>query len=79
MSINDPKRELLEHLEEILKMEGKAGGAYTELAEGVNSPQLKSFLRDLAEEEKGHAKLVRGMMSLISGEPSSPFYEPPTD
>jgi rubrerythrin len=58
---------MLEHLKEILRMEGEAGGIYTELAKSVQNASLKSFFTSLAEEEKHHAKLVSEMIMLLEG------------
>jgi rubrerythrin len=75
--VRNTKLEILEHLKEILKMEEKAEGAYTELARSVESAQLKSFFMYLAEEEKHHAKIVRDMILLLEGSSSEPWHEPP--
>ena len=61
------KLELLDHLKEILEMEGAAGGAYTELAKSIENAQLKSFFTTLAEEEKHHAEIVNEMIMLLEG------------
>ena len=61
------KLELLEHLKEILKMEGEALGAYTELAKSVQNASLKSFFTGLAEEEKHHAEMVSDLITLLEG------------
>ena len=59
------KLEILEHLKEILKMEGTAGSMYAEISTSVQNPALISFFKELAEEEKHHAEIVRNMISLL--------------
>ena len=72
------KLELLEHLKEILKMEGAAGGAYMELAKSVENAQLKSFFMALAEEEEYHAKLVNEMILMLEGSSQESWRNPPS-
>lgn len=77
MNISDYKRDMLDHLKEILKAEGKAGGMYMEIARDVKNAQLKSFFMNLAEEEKYHAKLVNDMIMLLEGSTEESWHEPP--
>lgn len=81
MSISNVKQEMLDHLKEILQMEGSASGMYTELASAVESYQLKSFFQDLAKEEQSHAKLVSDLIMLLESSQQSqkPYYSPPKD
>lgn len=67
MSINNIKAELMEHLNEILQMEGSASGMYTHIAASVSNSQMKSFFQDLAKEEQEHARLVSEMIMLLGG------------
>ncbi|MFH1237130.1 MAG: DUF892 family protein [Candidatus Aenigmatarchaeota archaeon] len=80
MSISNVKQEMLEHLKEILQMEGSAGGMYTELAAAVDNSQLKSFFQDLAKEEQEHARLVSDLIMLLDSSQQSqkPWHEPYT-
>jgi len=73
------KEELLEHLREILKAEGRALGMYVELARSVSSAQLKAFFTDLSKEEEHHAKIVREMIALLEGSAQEPWHEPVPD
>lgn len=61
------RQELLGHLREMLEMEGFAGRAYTEIAEQVQSPKMRDFFRKMADEEKGHAEIVKEMIGLLEG------------
>jgi len=58
------RQEILEHLKEMLKMEGEAFRMYSELASHVNSAALKNFFLSIAEEEKNHSKLVGELMAI---------------
>lgn len=75
--MRNTKLEMLEHLKEILKMEGAAGGAYTELVKSVQNSSLKSFFTSLAEEEKYHSKIVNDLITLLEGSPQESWHEPP--
>lgn len=81
MSISNVKQEILEHLKDVLQMEGSASGMYTELASSVDNYSLKSFFHDLAKEEQGHAKLVSELLDLLDSSQQSQksYYSPPKD
>lgn len=81
MSISNVKQEILEHLKDVLQMEGSASGMYTDLASSVDNSQLKSFFQDLAKEEQSHAKLVSDLIMLLesSQQGQKPYYSPPKD
>ena len=59
------KDEILSHLKEMLRMEGEANRMYSDLASSLETPALKTFLSEIAEEEKGHAKIVGDLIRLI--------------
>jgi rubrerythrin len=59
------KDEILSHLREMLKMENQAHNMYSDLASSVEAPALKNFLLEIAEEEKGHGKIVGDLINLI--------------
>lgn len=78
MSISDYKGELLSHLKEILEMEGKAMSYYQEIANEVKNASVKSFFEDLAEEERGHSEIAKGLIKLLQGNVDGAWHEPAT-
>lgn len=71
------KEEILEHLKDMLKMEGTALGMYAEIAGSVNNAALKSFFTDFYKEEEQHAKIVSEMISLLEDSTQESWHEPP--
>jgi rubrerythrin len=61
------KEEILFRLRELLAAEGSALQMYTELMASLKNEQMKAFFRDIANEEKQHADIVRSLISLIEG------------
>jgi|GEM_PF-2117422 len=59
------RQEILDHLKEMLKMESQAHNMYSDLASSVEAPALKNFLFEIAEEEKHHAKIVSGLLTIL--------------
>ena len=75
--MRNTKQEILDHLREMLEMEGRALGMYVEMARAVRDSNLKAFFVDMSKEEKRHAEMVSDMIMLLEGSVQTAWHSPP--